>query len=107
MPILDPDQDHRITLAEAIEMTAKYREGDSFTGDFGGFFSRSALLAILEQSDCAGIRYYYGLNSDGKPVLVLVGATAENVDLYNGELCEMATPCPSFCDLDSPLRNNE
>ena len=107
MSILNPDQDHSISLEEAIEMTARYRNGDTFNGNYGGFFSRAALLSMLEQADCAGIRYYYGLNSDNAPVLVLVGATQDNVDLYNGDLAEMATPCPSFCDMESPLRNNE
>jgi hypothetical protein len=105
MSILNPNQDQSISLAEAIEMSAHYRNGDSFNGDYGGFFSREALLAMLGQSDCAGIRYYYGQNSDNAPVLV--GATEDSVDLYNSELCEMATPCPTCCDLESPLRNNE
>jgi hypothetical protein len=106
MSILNSSQDHTISLADAEAMTKRYRDSSSFNGKYGGFFSKDGLLKILEQTDCAGIRYYYGLNSSEEPVLVLVGATEDNHDLYNGELAEMSTPCPSFCDTESPLRND-
>ena len=106
MPTLDPNQDHKITLEEGIEMTSNYRNSDSFNGKYGGFFGREALLTILNQEDCAGIRYYYGINEESEPVIVLVGATEDNRDQVDGELAEMSTPCPTFCDADSPLRND-
>ncbi len=105
MSILDPNQDHRITLEEGIEMTSNYRNSDIFNGKYGGFFGRETLLAILDQENCAGIRYYYGINNESEPVIVLVGATEDNRDLVEGELAEMSTPCPNFCDMESPLRN--
>ncbi len=106
MSTLDPNQDHSITLEDAKEMTKKYRYSPTFNGRFGGFFGREALLSMLEQSDCAGIRYYYGINDKNEPVLVLCGATEDNQDIYDGELAEMAVPCPSYCDADSPLKND-
>ncbi len=84
MSILDPNQDHRITLEEGIEMTSNYRNSDIFNGKYGGFFGRETLLAILDQENCAGIRYYYGINNESEPVIVLVGATEDNRDLVEG-----------------------
>lgn len=43
------------------------------------------------------IRYYYGEEDDGIPVLVLVGADANEDDLTEGELAELAPPCPPNC----------
>jgi len=106
MSILDPNQDHSITLEEGADMTSNYRNSNTFNGKYGGFFGRKALLAILSQENCAGIRYYYGLNSENVPVIVLIGATEDNRDQVEGELAEMSTPCPNNCDEDSPLRND-
>ena len=106
MSTLDPNRDHSITLEKAIEFTQRYRNSSSFNGKKGGFFGKAALMSMLEQNQAAGIRYYYGIDDEETPVLVLVAATEENQDLYNGELAEMAIPCPSVCDMDSPLSND-
>lgn len=106
MSTLDPKRDHSITLEKAIEFTHRYRHSASFNGKKGGFFGKDTLQAILDQENAAGIRYYYGIDDENTPVLVLVAATEENVDLYNGELAELAIPCPAICDMDSPLSND-
>jgi len=106
MPILDLDQNHEILLPEAIEMTARYRTSPGFNGMNGGFFGKSAILEILNQTDCVGLRYYYGLNVSDDPVLVLVGVTRDNVDLVNGKLAELSLPCPDICDATSPLKGS-
>ena len=106
MSTLDPNRNHSITLQEATEFTKNYRNSESYNGKKGGFFGKTALLSMLDQPGAAGIRYYYGLDNENTPVLVLVAATEENVDLYNGELAELAIPCPSICDMDSPLSND-
>lgn len=106
MSTLDPNRDHSITLEDAIEFTKRYRNSETFNGKKGGFFGKTALQSMLDQEGAAGIRYYYGIDNENTPVLVLVAATEENVDLYNGELAEMALPCPAMCDMDSPLSND-
>ena len=87
-------------------MTARYRESELFNGLNGGFFGKKAVLDLLEQADCVGIRYYYGVNGSNDPVLVLVGATAENTDITEGKVLELSVPCPSVCDASSPLTGN-
>lgn len=106
MPILDPGQNHEISLQEAIEMTDRHRTSSSFSGLNGGFFGKSAILEIPDQIDSVGLRYYYGLNTSNAPVLVLVGVTMDNVDLVNGKLAELSLPCPDICDANSPLKGS-
>ena len=98
-------EDHSISLNEAAELTKRYR--DRMTGDQikGGFFGRDAIQAILDQSDCIGIRYYYGLDANNKQVMVLVGAIANQDDLENGELAEFSRPCPDLCGINNQLNN--
>ncbi len=102
-PLFDPVPDHDISLEEASEMTARYRNGSLFNGFNGGCFDKAAVQQLLDQQDCEGLRYYYGVNSVNENVLILVGVTAENKDMVDGRLLEMSVPCPNFCDDDSPL----
>ena len=103
MPTYDPNQDHRITLDEAKEMTARYRDSSTFGGRNCGFFGSTALQAILNQTDAVGLRIYYGLDANDNQVLILVGITEAGNDLYDGELAEVSVPCPAYCDDQSPL----
>jgi hypothetical protein len=99
------NEDHRINLDEAIELTKNFRKS-VFPGDLlAGFFGKATLQRMLNQDGCVGIRIYYGLTTDKKPSFVLVGVNADEEDLYQGELAEYATPCPPFCDPHSPLAN--
>ena len=75
MSTLDPNRDHSITLEKAIEFTQRYRNSSSFNGKKGGFFGKAALQAMLEQSGAAGIRYYYGIDDEETPVLVILPET--------------------------------
>lgn len=104
MSVLRPDENHSITLEEAKALTKRYRDSSSFGGRNGGFFGADTLRRMLDQTDCVGIRYYYGLDADNAQLLVLVGATEDGEDLYNQELAEVSVPCPSICDNTSPLK---
>ncbi|MCO4819657.1 MAG: hypothetical protein KC517_08530 [Bacteroidetes bacterium] len=89
----NPNQDHSISLAAAAAMTKDYRDANP-GALIGGFFGKDALQAILDQVECVGIRYYYALDSNDNPTLVLVGAKANEDDLVNGELADIALPDP-------------
>lgn len=106
MPILDPNQNHFISLDDACELTSRYRNSTQFNGLNGGFFGKTAIQDILDQQDCAGIRYYYGLDAQNTPVMVIVGVTEDNIDIADGELAELSVPCPNLCDDTSPLTGN-
>src|SRR5258706_9318650 len=98
-------EDHSIPLSDAAELTSRYRS-QMRVGDLkGGFFGKDAIQAILDQTSCVGIRFYYGLDRDNKQMLVLVGTKADNNDLVNGELAEFSLPCPDFCGEPNELNS--
>ena len=102
---MDGHENHEISLAEAAEFTQRYREQMSSSQIKGGFFGRDALSAILNQENCIGIRYYYGLDENNKQVLVLVGVDHEENDLFNGELAERSLMCPPYCGINNELNS--
>ena len=99
------NENHDITLAEAAELTKRYRDQMNSTDRKGGFFGKEKLLQILNQTDCVGIRYYYGLDRDNKQVLVLTGVLANEDDMVDGVLAELALPCPIRCGNDNALNS--
>lgn len=99
------NEDHSITLAEAAVLTEAYRAKMNSGDRKGGFFGREAILEILNQQNCVGIRYYYGLDDQSKQVLVLVGATTDENDMTAGILAEQSVPCPSRCGDDNELNS--
>jgi hypothetical protein len=103
------DEDHKISFEAAAVLTKKYRDNNPAPAIKGGFFGRDSIEQILNQDGCVGIRYYHGLDSNNKPVIVLVGTdTDENdmVDVTSGHVCrEMAIPCPTQCGADNILNH--
>lgn len=99
-------EDHDITLAQAKELTTRFRNSIVEGEKIAGYFGRDAILRILNQDDCVGIRYYYGLDGDNKPVTVLVGVKENSDDIYTGELAQMSWPCPDCCSSDNPLNSD-
>jgi len=97
------NEDHSINLADAIEFTKNYRDSVN-EGDFlGGYFGKSAISEILNQDDCVGIRIYNAIDGDEKYTYVVVGVTADNKDLTDGDLAEYVVGCPPRCPKDSSL----
>lgn len=97
------NENHSITLLEAIELTKNFRNQAGPDAILGGFFGKAILQNILNQDGSVGIRCYYGFSNEGTPHFVLVGVDAEGVDLVDGILAEREGPCPPLCDENSPL----
>lgn len=89
----NPNQDHSISLAAAAAMTKDYRDANP-GARLGGFFGKDALQAIIDQTDCVGITYYFALDDNNELTLVLVGAKADENDMINGELADNSLPNP-------------
>jgi len=100
------NENHNISLSEASSWTANYRNAHPEQVK-AHFFGKDAILAILNQPNCVGIRIYYALDPDGKKQLVIAGADADQNDLFNGLLAERSWPCPPFCNVGkSPLQES-
>ena len=86
-----------ISLETASSWTENYRN-QMVSGDLKGhFFGKDHFNAILEQTDCVGIRIYNGMDDNGKPVLILVGAKVNEDDLVDGIIVDRAISCPDKC----------
>lgn len=90
-------EDHRITLEEASAMTRAYRE--THPGQtIGHFFGKNTIVDILNQNGCVGIRIYYANDpSTGQQHLVIVGADADQNDIFSGYIAERGIRCPTHC----------
>lgn len=94
-----------VTLSEAAGWTENFRDTIPADGIKGHFFGKDLLNKILEQSECMGIRIYYGLEEDGTKNLVLVGAKANEDDMENGVILERSIVCPPNCGIPSSLNS--
>ena len=97
------DEDHKMSLEDAAKLTKYYRDSASAGTMLGGFFGKTALLGILNQTGCVGMRIYNALLSDGKPTYVLVGVDSAGEDKEDGEIAEIVVVCPPYCPKESAL----
>ena len=103
-------ENHSITLPVATLLTKSYRDENDLAGNpslvRAVFFGKDALLGVLNQPECVGIRCYFALDDAKSLTLVIVGATTDQDDLLRGQakILEIGLPSPPFCPAaDSPL----
>ncbi len=94
-----------ITLREGSEMTKRYRNTIQPGEVIGVFMGKEKLKAILDQSECKGIRFYFAKNESNENTLVLVGADSGENDLVDGLIAEYAYPCPPRCSKPNGLNS--
>lgn len=101
------NENHDIDFDDAAILTERYRDSISSGECIGCYFGKSALNALLEQSGCVGLRYYYGLDANNSPTLVLVGVDAEGNDIIGeGKIClDHPIGCPDVCSEANPLNS--
>lgn len=62
---------------------------------------------LLAEPGVANIRAYIGVDENGVNKLMLVGVDADGKDMINDAegqyIYDFTMPCPSTCDVDSPL----
>lgn len=100
------NEDHSITLTQAAAMTKNYRATITTGQTIAHYFGKTAIQAILDQSECVGLRLYYGIDALDKEHLIAVGVDASENDLYNGLLAERTIQCPQHCSSANPLNTN-
>lgn len=115
---------HFISLQTGIDMTKAYRadrETILATGYQGKdilplseTFSRDAIDALLAHSNCAGMRIYYGMDSNKLVHAVLVAVNSSNEDLLPASslieeddpvIIEVGMRCPPSCPPASDLNS--
>ncbi len=98
------NEDHSINLTEAAALTKAYRDSIPAGETIAHCFGKKAILDLLNQPDCVGLRIYYGINSaNGAKELVITGVNAQDNDLYQGVLLDKSRGCPELCSSANPL----
>lgn len=104
-PVFTGFEDHTITLADAGELTRNYRKHAGQGAVKGKYFSRAAVEQLLAQEDAVGIRYYYGVDNDGRQQMVLVGVDTNGKDMVEGFLYGNPMPMARFNSESNPLNS--
>lgn len=95
---------HVISLDEAKQMTHAYQNSTQFQGmTIACKIDKEAYQLVMNQPNCVSVRTYFGLNSEEKLTIVVVGVDAEGEDMTDGVLVNRGQDCPNFCNIDSPL----
>jgi hypothetical protein len=101
----DGTEGDSITLTEAAAMTARYRNSTTAGPIRAHFFGKDIINTILAQTDCMGIKIYYGQDSNYNQELVIVGVTSSETDMTSGTIADRSLPCPNYCDSSSSLNS--
>ncbi|MCZ7557310.1 MAG: hypothetical protein M5R41_12995 [Bacteroidia bacterium] len=104
-PVFTGMEDHSISLEEASSLTRNYRQSAANGSVKGKFFSRAAIEQLLAQEDTVGIRYYYGIDAEGKQEMVLVGVNGLGQDLDEGFIFGRPLPISRFHAESNPLNS--
>ena len=102
------NEDHDISWAQAKQLVDTFKRGNQGR-PYAWYFSKKAVLRVLDQTGAIGIRIYGGHSQTGVFRPVLVGVTADGDDLDGGglggaftdttgfQVLEQAFPCPPLC----------
>lgn len=92
-----------ISLRNGAELTGKFR--DTYPNQIKAmYFGKDKLQALLDQTDAMGIRIYFGLNTEGKMELVLVGADSNEDDILE-KILDSGWGCPANCSSTNLLNS--
>ena len=103
---LTGNEPHSISLADAAKMTKNFRDTITSGQTIAHCFGKQAIISILSQSGCVGMRLYYGLDDNGAKQIIVTGVDVDGNDLYTGLLAERSFPCPQDCSSANPLNSN-
>ena len=104
-PVFTGMEDHSISLQEAGSLTQNYRKAAGQGAVKGKYFSRAAIEQLLAQEEAVGVRYYYGVGTDGKQQMVLVGVNGLGQDLDEGFIFGNPLPMSKFQTEANPLNS--
>lgn len=99
-------ENNEISYNDAAVLTANYRDSQSGSDYIKGeYFSKTSIQSLLDQTDCVGIRIYYGIDSNNVQRLVIVGVTANEDDMVSGLIMEHGNVCPPVCGAQNNLNS--
>lgn len=91
---------HRVTHAKARELRDRYVKkypGSKSILDIGSYH-RKIFDTILAQPNCVGIRFYPGVDEEGRLTLLFCGVNGETGnDILEGTIGDIPVRCPIMC----------
>jgi hypothetical protein len=101
---LSSDTNQSIKLNDAAICNKNYRTSSYFSdGCKGGMFGIDAILTIMKQRGCSGIRFYFGSAAAVKTIVLFgVDAAGKDITTYVGD---QNCPCPNYCSSVNPLNS--
>jgi len=100
-----PVPQDKIGLDRASALTRNYRKANRQSFIKGAFFGKNAIQQLVGHEGMLGIRYFYGLETDSKRVLILTGVSHTGEDMVEQILFERGIPCPPYCADFNPLNS--
>lgn len=95
-----------ITLATAQTWAAKWRANPANTVK-AHLIPEIDVTQLLTEVGVANLRAYIGVDENGVNKLMIVGVDAEGNDMINDQkaqyIYDFTVPCPTTCDINSPL----
>lgn len=95
-----------ITLQQAQQWATKWRSNPANTVK-AHLIPEIDITQLLAEEGVANVRAYIGIDENGTNKLMLVAVNADGNDMINEDLgqfiYDFTKPCPSICDVDSPL----
>lgn len=92
-----------ITLAEGAAMTKQWRNTNS-NGN-AVYYGKNIINQLLAQPGVVGIRFYFGIDTDGKNTLVLAGVDANENDVLS-IIADRGMRCPIICGSRNGLNSD-
>jgi hypothetical protein len=111
MPTFSPDTGDFITREEGRDGIAAYVASDAYD-DNGGIkahaFGLNKLRELTNQTNCAGVRLWYGRDTNNRAQLYMVAIDGNGDDILttgNELVLDMSLPCPSYCPTTTSLES--
>jgi hypothetical protein len=97
------NEDFLVPIAEAAALNQRFRKMFN-TQPKGVYISKKTICDILYQTDCVGIRFYFGLDTDNKLRLTYAGVLANENDILD-KIGNQGILCPPSCGVSNVLNS--
>ena len=107
---------HEISLQTAIDMTKRYRASRPANFPICETFEKEVIQRILDTTDCASFRVYFGMKENQQVSVIMVAADADGNDLLPAAsdsvtgtddpvIIDDGYRCPTICPPGSPINS--
>jgi len=97
------NEDCEVSVSTASTLNKNFR--DLYPAQIKGiYFSQKTLRKVLDQTECVGIRFYFGADPDGMLTITFAGVKANEDDII-GVVGDNGIKCPPHCGSKNTLNS--